>query len=139
MRGLIEGKRVRLERDISDQDRYGRLLRYVYLKDGRMVNALLVEAGYAQVMTIQPDVKHTEPLRRLEREAREARRGLWVAKPAPRAPPQALDCPVIGNKRSYIYHIPGGAFYQRMLRSRNRVCFQSEAEPKAQGYRRSRR
>jgi hypothetical protein len=43
--GLVEGKRVRLEKDISETDRYGRLLRFVYLEDGGFVNEILVREG----------------------------------------------------------------------------------------------
>jgi len=75
---LVKGKTVVLEKDVSETDRYGRLLRYVYA-DGRMVNAALVEEGYAQVATYPPDVKHQELFLRLQRQAREAGRGLWSA------------------------------------------------------------
>lgn len=77
---LVGGKRVRLEKDVSETDQYGRLLRYVYV-DGTMVNAVLVQEGYAYAITVPPDVRYAEELRRLEREAREARRGLWGACP----------------------------------------------------------
>lgn len=73
---LVEGKTVILEKDVSDTDRYGRLLRYVYVGD-IFVNAYLVEQGYARAATFPPDVKYAELFRRLEREAREAGRGLW--------------------------------------------------------------
>ncbi len=73
---LVEGKTVILEKDVSDTDRYGRLLRYVYVGDV-FVNAYLVEQGYARAVTFPPDVKYAEFFRRLEREAREAGRGLW--------------------------------------------------------------
>jgi len=69
---LVEGKWVRLERDISDTDRYGRWLRYVYVDD-EFVNQLLVAEGYATVVTYPPDVKHAEQFRVAERAAREAR------------------------------------------------------------------
>ncbi|MYI82175.1 MAG: hypothetical protein F4056_02295, partial [Chloroflexi bacterium] len=46
---LPEGSEVRLERDVTDTDAFGRLLRYVYLPDGRMLNELLLEGGYAAV------------------------------------------------------------------------------------------
>lgn len=75
-RELVEGKRVTLERDVSETDRYGRLLRYVYV-DGTMVNAELVRLGYAYATSYPPDVKHQDLFARLEREAREAGRGLW--------------------------------------------------------------
>ena len=76
-RKLVDGKTVRLEFDVQQLDKYGRTLAYVYLEDGTFVNAWLVENGYAAVMTIPPNVKHQELFLKLQREAREARRGLW--------------------------------------------------------------
>lgn len=77
-KGMVEGKTVELEKDVSNTDRYGRLLRYVYA-GGTMVNAELVKQGYAQVSTYPPDVKYAELFRQLESEARNAGRGLWGA------------------------------------------------------------
>ena len=77
--GLCGGQSVRLVKDVSETDRYGRLLRYVYLKDGTFVNAEIVRRGYATAVTFPPDVRHVELLRQLEREARLAERGLWAA------------------------------------------------------------
>ncbi len=71
-RKLVDGKTVRLEFDVQEQDRYGRLLAYVYLEEGTFVNAWLVENGYAMVMTVPPNVKHQEMFLKLQREAREA-------------------------------------------------------------------
>ena len=79
---LPPGTQVRLELDIQERDRYGRLLAYVYLPDGRMVNAELLRAGLAQLLTIPPNVKYVELFTRLQREAREAGRGLWGEQPA---------------------------------------------------------
>ena len=76
---LIEGKRVRLEKDISNKDKYGRLLRFVYLEDGTFVNLKLVADGYARVYTYPPDVSHSEEFRAAEKEARDEKRGLWSA------------------------------------------------------------
>jgi micrococcal nuclease len=73
---LVAGKTVRLERDVSDRDRFGRLLRYVYVGD-TFVNGEMVRQGYANAITIQPDVRENDRLRALEREARDAGRGLW--------------------------------------------------------------
>lgn len=72
---LVAGKTVYLEKDVSETDRYGRLLRYVYLADGTMVNLELVRQGYAHAGSYPPDVKHQSRLNRAEREAREAGRG----------------------------------------------------------------
>jgi len=77
-KSLVQGQRVCLEKDITERDRYGRLLRYVWLADGRLVNEELLLAGLATVVTYPPDVKYVES-RYLpaQRAAREAGRGLW--------------------------------------------------------------
>ena len=81
-RGLVGERSVRLEPDVQLRDRYGRLLAYVWVKraDGVevMVNAELVRLGYAQVMTVPPNVRHAEMFRKLAAEAREHHRGLWA-------------------------------------------------------------
>jgi micrococcal nuclease len=77
MRALVEGKRVLLVRDVSETDRYGRLLRYVYVGDV-FVNAAMVSEGYATAATFPPDVAHAREFVSLERSARAARRGLWA-------------------------------------------------------------
>jgi micrococcal nuclease len=76
-RTLVEGRTVRLEMDVQARDRYGRLLAYVWVGEV-MVNAELVRRGYAQVMTIPPNVRHQDLFVKLQREAREAERGLWA-------------------------------------------------------------
>ena len=78
-RGLVEGKRVRLELDVQARDRHGRLLAYVWVGDV-MVNAELVRLGYAQVMTVPPNVRHQALFVKLQRDARDAGRGLWAAR-----------------------------------------------------------
>ncbi len=77
-RNLVEGRVVTLETDVSNRDRFGRLLRYVYV-DGVMVNELLVLEGYATVSTFPPDVKYQERFLAAETAAREAAVGLWSA------------------------------------------------------------
>ncbi|MBM3246520.1 MAG: nuclease [Candidatus Omnitrophica bacterium] len=76
-KGLIEAKRVALEFDVEKHDRYGRLLAYVYLKDGTFANAEIVKQGYASLMTIPPNVKYADLFLKLYQEARQNRRGLW--------------------------------------------------------------
>jgi len=75
-RELVEGKTVTLEKDVSDTDVYGRLLRYVYV-NGVFVNGELVRLGCARAISYPPDTKYQERLSQLEEEAREAPRGLW--------------------------------------------------------------
>ena len=74
---MLTGKTVYLEKDAGDTDKYGRLLRYVYTEDGKMFNEVLVQEGYAQVMTIQPNVKYQERFVQAQRQAREGKKGLW--------------------------------------------------------------
>ncbi len=86
---LVEGHEVMLERDVSETDRYGRLLRYVYLpKENKnasgeaiFVNDYLVRQGYAFSSTYPPDVKYQESFLEAQQEAREASRGLWHSCP----------------------------------------------------------
>jgi len=68
-RELVEGKAVRLERDVSETDKYGRLLRYVWV-DGTMVNAELVRRGLAEAKAYPPDTKYRSYLEQVEAEAR---------------------------------------------------------------------
>ncbi|MBD3279343.1 MAG: hypothetical protein GF390_01375 [Candidatus Pacebacteria bacterium] len=75
---LVENKVVYLEKDVNDTDRYGRLLRYVWL-DGQMINQQLVVQGYAFASSYPPDVAYQKQLRLAEQQAREAGLGLWSA------------------------------------------------------------
>lgn len=77
---LILNKFVVLEKDVSETDKYGRLLRYVYL-DGSLVNDQLVKEGYARIATFAPDVKHSDRFVLSEREARDENVGLWSSCP----------------------------------------------------------
>ena len=67
---------VCLEFDAQKRDKYGRLLAYVYVDDV-FVNAWLVENGFAQVMTVPPDVKYQDLFLKLQKEARQNKKGLW--------------------------------------------------------------
>jgi micrococcal nuclease len=85
----ITGKKVWLQKDVSETDRYGRLLRIVWLQiptddmneseiRTKMFNADLVLNGYAEPSTYPPDVKYADYFRKFAREAREANKGLWA-------------------------------------------------------------
>jgi len=75
-RQLVEGKIVRLEKDISETDKYERLLRYVYVDD-IFVNAELVRQGLAWAKTYEPDTKYQGILEKTEAEARQGKTGIW--------------------------------------------------------------
>lgn len=73
---LLLGKTVRLEKDVSETDRYGRLLRYVYVNED-FINQTLVRDGFAKASSYPPDVKYQSVFQLAEQEAREEGRGLW--------------------------------------------------------------
>lgn len=85
---LSVGRSVDLEFDLDERDRYGRLLAYVWLSPpttgdatearARMLNAMLVEKGYAMVLTVPPNIAYVDLFVTLQLEARNAARGLWV-------------------------------------------------------------
>jgi micrococcal nuclease len=79
------GSTVRFLLGEDQRDRYGRGLVYVWLPDGRSLNAVLLEGGYATVLTIPPNDRYARLFRRLEREARRERRGRWSEACARRA------------------------------------------------------
>lgn len=80
-KSLLSGKEVILQKDVSDKDKYGRLLRLIFLPlpNGQLlfVNDYLVREGFARVMTYPPDIKYNEKLRQAEEEAKQYGRGLW--------------------------------------------------------------
>jgi micrococcal nuclease len=74
------GERLMLEKDVSETDRFGRLLRYVWYETPTgpaMLNLELVKQGYARAATFPPDVKHEATFVQAEVEAREEQLGLW--------------------------------------------------------------
>ena len=78
VRGLVtKGDEVAIELDVEQRDHYGRLLGYVYLSDGRMLNDLIVRNGYASPLTIVPNVRHRDRFLESYKYARENGLGLW--------------------------------------------------------------
>jgi len=118
-RELVEGQTVFLEKDVSETDQYGRLLRYVYVGD-TFVNAYLVQQGYAQVSTYPPDVKYQERFLELQREAREARRGLWEPIPASAASGEVIVDPDCSQ-----YDAPGD---DQLNPNEEYICFTNQSD-----------
>lgn len=154
---LVAGKWVRLEKDISDTDRYGRWLRYVYVDD-EFVNLNLVSDGYATAVTYPPDVQYVSEFRDAERAARAAKRGLWGSVcdkwVAPTAPPTNTpfpttsqtppipSCNIKGNinrAEEKIYHFPGCKSYHQTVitEATGERWFCTEAEALEAGWRKA--
>lgn len=124
---LALGQKVRLEFDELKYDRYGRTLAHLFLPDGTHLNRELVRQGLARVYVIPPNLRYRAEILAAQREAIEARRGLWLA---------ALkqDEPYyLGNKGSHILHRPGCPLGQKMAPA-NRIPFTSKKEAFLQGY-----
>ncbi|MEY8763659.1 thermonuclease family protein [Clostridium sp. MT-113] len=170
----LYGQTVYLESDAGNTDRYGRLLRYVWISPPReitedevrnkMFNAILAYNGYAEQMTVQPNVKYAEYFRKFCADARENNRGLWSVNPNGTTKGDGTSAPSgstssnssttsssrkniqpsgsgkikgnINSRGEKIYHVPGQAFYDRTSAEE---YFNTEAEAQAAGYRRSKR
>lgn len=79
------GREVWLERDVSDVDRYDRLLRYVWVEknngDVYQLNAVLVRDGYAAAVEYEPDTRYSPAYEQLQTEAQIDGKGLWTGCP----------------------------------------------------------
>jgi endonuclease YncB( thermonuclease family) len=135
-RRLAEGKVARLEYDVERKDKYNRTLAYVYLPDGVLLNAEIVKQGYGHAYTEFP-FKYLEQFRTDEREARDARRGLWADEgpaqglPVTQAAQVNADLRVWVNTASRVYHCPGTRYYGKTKSG----TYMSERDAKEHAYR----
>jgi len=125
--GLTLRHKIDLEYDRLRYDHYGRLLAYLFLPNHTLVNAELVRQGLARVYLIAPNLGHREELLAAQREAIEARRGIWQ-KLLQQDEPYYL-----GNKNSLRLHRPKCPLAAKMARA-NQVRFTSLKEAYLQGY-----
>ncbi len=138
------GKSVWLEFDVQQRDKYGRLLAYVWLEPpssgsegevrAKMFNARLLLEGYAQVMTVPPNVKYADLFVEFQREAREKEKGLWGAAPVPPGKAGTRAGYYVGNARSRVFHLPDCEWAQKIA-PHNRVEFKTREEAVNAGYR----
>ncbi|MBN2403253.1 MAG: thermonuclease family protein [Spirochaetes bacterium] len=77
---LRKGDFVTVEYDIQKRDKYGRILAYVFLPDGRMLNDLIIRSGYAYPLTIPPNIKYADKFLQSYKYARDKKLGLWSGK-----------------------------------------------------------
>ena len=156
---LVEGRMVWLEKDVTDKDKYNRLLRYVYVGDA-FINLELVKQGFAYSYSYPPDIKYQNQIVTAQQEAREAKKGLWNACTAdervyPSVTPQdsspapvttqngsSDSCLIKGNINTAgekIYHLPGCGSYSKTAIEENRgeKWFCSETEAQTAGWRRA--
>ncbi|MDU3434315.1 MAG: thermonuclease family protein [Peptostreptococcus sp.] len=162
----LNNKTVYLQKDVSETDRYGRLLRYVWLSRpssnepdeneivDKMYNAILVKQGYAQAYTYQPDSKYSHIFTRLQHNARENNLGLWSSGNIEPKQDEQLTSnasgkseytadttengKIKGNIKSKKYHIPGSRSYNK-ISEENVIYFNTEQEAIDAGYVRAKR
>jgi len=125
-RNLVYQKPVRLELDRERQDQYGRLLAYVFLKDGTFVNGEMVKRGYAYYLFRPPNTKYDQLLLQRQRDAMAKRVGLWKGFPDKRGD-------YMGNGRSKRFHQPNCPF-GKMISPKNRVVFKTRYDAFWAGY-----
>lgn len=77
LKKYLLGKKVALEFDVQERDKYGRILAYVFMEDGTFLNDYLVKSGYARSVTYQPNVKYQGQFVESERYARQNNVGMW--------------------------------------------------------------
>lgn len=127
---LVQNTPLRLETDAQEKDRYGRVLAYVYLPNGRMVNEELVEQGYAFYYPhSNQDREIQEKLLEAQNRAIRLRKGFWPRILAIPDPPQGWQ----GNRRSKRFHHPE-RFHAQQISQRNRVVFSTLEQAFGEGY-----
>ncbi|MEX0621581.1 MAG: thermonuclease family protein [Candidatus Woykebacteria bacterium] len=151
-RELVEGKRVRLEKDVSETDKYGRLLRYIFVpspssgQDG-LVSETLVKEGFAFSSPYPPDIKYQDIFNKAEKFAKKNDKGLWgscgfIAGVDDKQTAPETDCVIkgnIGGSGEKIYHLPGQRYYNQTVISEDKGerWFCTESAAQAAGWRKS--
>lgn len=143
---LVEGKFVQMEKDVSEVDKYGRLLRYIYVDD-IFINELLVKEGFAHASSYPPDVKYQDLINNAQSEAQSQNKGLWAG--CNGEPGTALanqdGCVIKGNisfsTGEKIYHMPGQEYYDKTAidESKGERWFCTEEEAQKAGWRKSKK
>lgn len=133
----LNGQEIRLELDVEERDRYGRLLAYVWLGD-EMFNDTLLREGYARLATFPPNVKYVERFTATQKEARESQRGLWALELEEdeinsESNQEMEQGEYLGSRNSDKYHLPGCKWAQK-IKEENQVWFETVEEAEAAGY-----
>ncbi len=114
---LVHKKKIFLEMDTEAYDRYGRLLAYVFLDDGRFINEMMLKKGYAYCLPQNPNTRHEQRFLKAQQDAMDHKRGIWQ-----NITEKEDNC--IGNIRSKRFHLPSCPF-GRMVKGKNKREFNS--------------
>ena len=125
---LVGGHRIRLEFDAERLDAYGRTLAYVFLPDGSMVNEKLLRAGLSYCLYKMPNVKYEGRLLKAQRDAMQARIGLWSDWRE-----AETKARYIGNRNSRRFHLSSCPEVKR-ISTPNRILFSKRWDAFWAGY-----
>lgn len=151
---LTKGKTVKLETDINERDVYKRLLAYVFV-DGKFVNLALAEEGYAVLLTYPPNIKYVDKFTKAQKDARDAKKGIWSPKNGLKVTPHEFrhgvkpsgmnaitstaskdkNMKVKVNIKTGIYHYPDSPYYN----CKDCSLEITESDAIAKGYRKSKK
>lgn len=164
-KSLLSGSTVLLEKDVSERDKYGRLLMYVYTPDGRSVQEELLKNGLARVAYVYaPNTKYVDKYYAIQKDAQNRGVGIWsvenyaqedgyhpeamnesTSSTTPTTSADAFEPDANGGCSGYIkgnngsekiYHVPSGSYYNN---TKAEMCFKTETAAVEAGYRKSKR
>jgi len=146
---LVLNETIKMYKDVSETDKYGRLLRYIYIGD-IFVNAYLVENGFAMASTYPPDVEYSDYFAELQNTAQSKGLGFWGIEIVEETTTETtatettvtettetteqVSGPFVGSKNSDVYHYPDCSS-AKQIKEENKIWFNSVEEAKAAGYR----
>ena len=125
-KNLVLSQKIRLEFDEERYDRYGRMLAYVFLSDGSLLNQRLLQNGYAYYLFKMPNVKHGKFLLKAQQDAMKAKKGIWHNW-------KEKEVPYIGNLKSKRFHFSTCSSAQR-IKPKNRIKFHKKWDAFKAGY-----
>jgi micrococcal nuclease len=111
---LVLGKKIRLELDKETHGPYGRLLAYVFSREGKFVNKELIGHGYAYVLFLKPNVKYNKLLLNFQRDAMSAKKGMWGNW-------KEKEDVYVGNRRSKRFHHKNCPFGKKIKKSNRKI------------------
>jgi len=115
---MVLSTMIRLEIDKERYDQYGRLLAYIFLKDGKFVNKALIEQGYAYLLPRRPNVRYNKVLLQSQRNAMSAKQGIWRNW-------KEKESGYLGSRRSKRFHYKTCPFGKRIGKT-NKIFFSSK-------------
>jgi micrococcal nuclease len=126
-RQILSSGQVRLEQGKESRDRYGRLLAYVFLKNGKMVNEILVQEGMAYVMFKSKGLKYRDCLLESQRKAMKKKVGIWSREI------KEGEKAYLAKRGSYCFHRSTCPFGKK-ISPKNRVRFKDRDDAFWEGY-----